>query len=404
MNLEDVAPASYRNVEFFVARVNTSGGRKDSKKEIADSDKQVIEDMGLKQRIFTVNGIIAARRDVSGNEITSYQDSRDSLLEALELGERGILVHPFYGEIENVVARTFSLDEDLANLGDSPITIVFEISNADGQPKVTEHVLSFIESATQFTMDRIELDIELNYSIWTRAAGNFQDAIDKANSITVAIREATDPLVQKAEEINTFSSGLAEFSENIASLVMAPIQLADSIIGLIDSVKGIHTSAVGAYKAFVELFDFGDDDVEIDTSTFGQINRQNNRDRINFAIQAGSLSQAYFSASKMLYDTVDEIDAVANELEIQYLKLFTDEDIDADTIDALTELRRVVEGFFNEQKLKASRVITIRTDPISIRSLAFKYYGESTLGNDIGDLNGFADGSYVSGNVDIFTQ
>ena len=95
MRIDELHEASYRNAVFFITSTDTAGGRKDAKKEFIDYDLQVIEDLGLKQRIFNMNGTIAARRDNAGEIIISYLNVRKELLEAVEKDGTGCLIHPW---------------------------------------------------------------------------------------------------------------------------------------------------------------------------------------------------------------------------------------------------------------------------------------------------------------------
>ena len=119
---EDLQEVSYRGELFYISGSKISGGRKDVKKEVANSDLQVIEDLGLKERVFTINGKIATRRDSSGVTITTYKQMRDRLLDALEKGGTGVLIHPWYGRIDDVACRAFSIDENLTGLGVAEIS------------------------------------------------------------------------------------------------------------------------------------------------------------------------------------------------------------------------------------------------------------------------------------------
>ena len=101
---EKLFEASYKKAVFFLTRSSITGGRKDTKKEIVNSDFQVIEDLGLRQPIFTLTALVAGRDGDLG-----YKEMRDKLLDALQEGGRGQLIHPFYGPINNVVARSFTI-------------------------------------------------------------------------------------------------------------------------------------------------------------------------------------------------------------------------------------------------------------------------------------------------------
>lgn len=70
----------------------------------------------------------------------------------------------------------------------------------------------------------------------------------------------------------------------------------------------------------------------------------------------------------------------------------------------LIELQRVTNrGLFEEQKLTAQQVVTVSTQQIPARVLAFQYYGSSELGDRVARLNGEINVSFLEGDVDILT-
>ena len=106
--------ASFRGAEFFVDSASTTGGRKTVTHEFPNTDRRYIQDMGLKQRSFTVEAIITG----SGAE---YFSKRDALLNALETEGPGILVHPFYGQV-SVVNDPYRLEEEISSIGRARIS------------------------------------------------------------------------------------------------------------------------------------------------------------------------------------------------------------------------------------------------------------------------------------------
>jgi hypothetical protein len=120
-------------------------------------------------------------------------------------------------------------------------------------------------------------------------------------------------------------------------------------------------------------------------------------------VQSEALSNSYLTSSQSTYKTVTDINEIEADLETQYQKLFFSENINVELMNSLTELRTITTGFFSEQKLTVSQIITIQSNPISIRSLAYSYYGDSSDGEDIAELNGLYDLAYEQGDIRIFT-
>lgn len=405
MNLEDLHEASFRGAFFFMDSSDLDGGLKFVKHVFLDSDKQIIDDTGVIPRAFTLNGVIATRRNNAGTIIQTYKDVRDTLLRALEVRDDvGILVHPFYGRLENIKSTTFSLIERISSLGEADISINFERSDTDGLPEPSVNVLSKISALNEQVADANEQAIIDEYNVESTATGNFTDAVNKLEDVFTDITDATSPIAAKADEINSFNQSLSLFQSDITSLISAPVDLADSIRGLIDGIGALYSTVEGTSKAFSNLFNFGDNDAKLVERTPTIKARQLNRKLINQNIQSSALSQSYLAVAQIEFNTINEIEDQASRLEIQYQKLITNEDISDDVFDALIEIRSITNGFFQEQKITARQIIEIETNPTSIRALAYQYYGSSELGEDIARLNGMFDLAYKQGTIEIFTE
>jgi hypothetical protein len=403
VNISDLHEASYRGAFFYISRSEIAGGRKDAKKEFIDSDLQTIEDLGKKQQIFTVNGTISERRDNSGNIISTYGQVRNTLVDALEKGGTGILVHPWIGRIENIVCRSFSLSEDVKRLGDGQVSMVFEISNTTGIPKANPFVLTNIATGNAGVITKAISIFEAIWGITDFATGNFQAAIDKADNFVDAVNAATNPLTTLSSKINEHTSLVSNFSSSTVSLISSSSDLSISIGRVLASINSLYSTPTATLIAFSNLFDFGDGDISSPYSTLISLERKSNSDVFNSTVKSIALSYSYLNASQIEYKTVEEINEAELALEDQYQNLFLDETVDPELLSDVTDLRTITQGFFNTQKLTASQIITIQTNPTSVRLLAFNYYGESTDGEAIAELNDLYDMAFFQGDIRIFT-
>ena len=73
------------------------------------------------------------------------------------------------------------------------------------------------------------------------------------------------------------------------------------------------------------------------------------------------------------------------------------------TINSLEDLRAVTQQFFDDQKVTAKQIITVQTQELPARIIAFQYYGSSETGSNIAGLNSEINVSNLKGNIDIFT-
>lgn len=402
--LGTLVEASYKGAPFLMNSSNIEGGRKLADHQIADSDRQFLEDMGLRQRGYSISCIIAPRFDEEGKILISYNNQRDGLLAALEDDSGpGELVHPWYGPIQDIVCRNWNLTENLNELGIGRITITFGISNTNITPIVEEDEFFGMQLNVDLTLQSIEDAFVDGYNVETTFAGELKGAMDKASSFVEDVRKATEPIAILADKINSFTLLVSEFEADVASLVKDPLALADGIRNIVSSIGGLYATAEGTLIAFKNLFDFGDLDIDSQHLTPSAFRQNQNTHIFNSAVQTHALSNAYLSAAKINFLTVDEIIREVSELEIQFQKIITNVDTPIEIIEPLTDLRTSSQGFFETKKLNASKVIEVDVNPMSVRSIAYLYYGSSDAGEDVARLNGLYDYAYHTGKINILT-
>lgn len=403
MNPEDLQLASFRGVPFFVTEASTSGGRRLVKKLFPNSDRQSIEDMGSSPREFTISGTVAARRDSSGSEITPYKQARDSILAALEARGPGVLIHPFLGRIERASVQTYTFRESTTSLGDSPIEITFAIDQGPPLPRAAPSVVGSVLDGSDEARDAVESDVAERFEVTDSFAGNFVDALEK---IVEAGQKAVDVVLDVASgdgDVGEFARGADDFEGDAAEMAKDPDDLATRMVSLVEDAFDLYDDANDALLVMTKLFDFGDDDVAIQPTTAGLIERKRNRDVLNGAVQATALAKAYLAASRSELETVDDVDRASRVLEDQYQKIETAGLVGPEVLRRLKNLRVTTNEFFDQQRDVRPQIVEILTPLTSARVLAFQYYGSSDLGETIAKLNDLDD-MRIEGRVRVLSS
>ncbi len=403
MNPQDLQRASFRGVPFLVTSAGLAGGRRLVRKLFPNSNRQALEDLGLDPDDFTISGIVAAQRDPSGAEIKGYREVRNALIKALKSRGSGVLVHPFLGRFEKISVIRFNLAESMTSLGSSPIEISFSTSDSDALPKITESVVGSITAASRAVLAVAKADVKDRFKVTESFSGNFGDAVTKMVAVLTAIRAAVKVVASQEAAVDAFDLRTQNYEDSIFALIVKPEDLGKDTIDLIDSISGLYADSADAFSSLSRLFVFGDDDTTITQNTSGQIQRVLNRNVMNSAVQSSALSQAYLAAAKLTFATTDDIDATAEILENQWQKLLPTGIMGEDLEESVAKLRVSTNLFFGQERDLRPKVITIRTNLTSTRLLAYRFYGESTQGDIIAELNGFQDGAGIEGDVKVLS-
>jgi len=242
-----------------------------------------------------------------------------------------------------------------------------------------------------------------DFGVITKFKNNFGDAVTKVNEIIDSAVSATSFISATSDKINEFNSFIGSFSADVNSLIIAPSSLATSVGNLFSNIDGLFATAENTSKAFKGLFGFGNNDEDdIQPTTAGRIERQQNRIVLNGAMNSLALSFSYVNVAQIKFDNVREIEQAADDLEVQYQRVITS-GVSNEVIAAITDMRVVVQKFFDEQKTIAKQITSVNVYTTPARVLSFQYYGESKSADDIIGLNNISDVSFVDGEVEILT-
>jgi len=392
--LDQLSPASYKGVPFLVVSASLSGGRKDVKHVYPNKDTQVIEDLGLIPKPYSLRIVITGE---------DYIAKRDALIRIFDEGGPGPLVHPFYGRIENMVARTYTLDEEMRSLGEARLSVNFAPTLDTGVPKANTSTLNNLASAGRTLGALIIFDVEREFGVTESFLGNFQHGSDLLADVVATFEDTTSFLQASADRIDEFANQINEFSNDVFSLVKLPVELADSINNLFISVNNLYPTFSATAAVLAGFFDFSGD-INPAPVTAGQLERNRNAEVIGQAVQTTALSYAYLNTAQIDFSTTQEIDSAAQVLEQQYQKNINSPGLSNETKSALEDLRLAVQVFFDERKLTVRQVLDVYTPRTSVRLLAYQYYGSSDDGEALAVLNAFPDVAFISGDVKVLTE
>ena len=113
---ENLRPASFRGVAFFVETEEYSGGRRTVTHEFPLNDDPYVEDMGRKGRTYSLDGYVIG---------DNYQVAKAALIAALEAEGPGALVLPYSGE-RKVACPSFRTRDDIKEGGMCRFSLDFE--------------------------------------------------------------------------------------------------------------------------------------------------------------------------------------------------------------------------------------------------------------------------------------
>jgi prophage DNA circulation protein len=407
-----IGNCKWREVTFLYSTSKTSGARKTALKKFVNTGLQFVEDLGANPRSYNITGLVAAL-EADDLDLPSraydiqYLDKRDILIKALEQEGPGTLVHPMYGTIENLVVTSYSLDEKVTELGIGRIDIDFEVSNIEGQPISDAIGVSNIEADVVKVSIAVELNIIDKFIANVKLLGVYQTAVTKITEMGDKMESAVDFVQKKTDEvtdgIEKISDSIANFQDEIISNVSSVKDLASAVTNVFKTINANIKTATATYDVLKKFFKFGFiTDIELIFKTKGVKQQQTNNRTMNNAMNCNALVGAYLAVALKDHKTTDEIDDDIIVLEDQMTAILDAPEVDSDLLIALLDARQNIHVLLNNRKQIISKVITITTTPISARALSYRYYGNSSEGEDIAELN-MSNGLFLDGTVKIFS-
>lgn len=385
----------YKGIDLLFEDTNSTGGNRIIKYNYPGSDKQSIERQGKAPRSFSIPTIIPYE---------NYDSNRSNIIRILEDGEKGTLTHPYWGDIENVVTGTYSLNESLKELGRATITIQYEIDDGTGIPIQSGN----LETLTQFESNALNTvssqNIIDNYFVTSRLTGNFTDAIDNTQNISNQFRVVSEKEEQIPENSSSFNGKLNLFDMNITRNIKDSSLLAPDIDDLFLSLNDLYATPEQRFNVFISLFLFGHDDPVIKETTVGRISRKQNRDIIRSSIRTQALSYAYINAVIIQYDTTNDLDVVQRILENQYIVIRDDELVANDVQEQLDRTRVQAIKSLDNTSVTTNQIITINTSRKPLSVLLYQWYGHTDFYDIVTELNDIHQNSFVDGDIKLLVE
>lgn len=241
---DDYRPGAFRGVAFHLKNSSSSGGRRTVLNEYPLRDEPYTEDMGRRARKFQLSMTVIGQ---------DYMAQRDRLIEALETSGSGTLMHPFRGELQVAVFGDYSCEESTEQGGLARISVTFVESGTKPRPdsQVAQGALGNL-SADKLQADALDEFVD-SFSVTGWAGFVADSAIDVLQDATQMILNAGGLLEGSGE----FGTLYRRLTGSFQQLILAPGNLAGSLLGLVRSLSGSASTPLDALNGQMSLFGLG---------------------------------------------------------------------------------------------------------------------------------------------------
>lgn len=398
---DQLRQASFKGIEFFVEDHDAEVGRRLSINEYPFRDEPYTEDLGRSARRYNVNGYV-----IGDNYITQ----RNLILDAVEAGGAGTLVHPYLGS-KNVICESARLRETQSEGGFAIISMVFVEAGKKQFPNSSPVSVDLVEIKSNTLIDTIKTNFVngmtvVGVSEWIRDSysgtlGDVANVLETIRSNGGINNQSSTDLVNQA----------AEWVADVVDLKNAPDSLILDLEGTADKIistfRGIFDLSSSNDKAINNLQEFSSFSPETINGTSAQANIANTNSAtsqsfvrtVSIAVEANALVSKDFTSYEQAVNErksiLERIDDLAGET--------TDDDVYDSLRDLRAEIAQAVPG--NSNELPRISNVSLK-DSLPSLVLAYDIYEDLDKETDIINRNNVRHPGFLPGgqNLSVLTD
>jgi prophage DNA circulation protein len=392
--------ASFRNVEFYVEKATGKGGRRIVNHVFPERDDEYHEDLGRKNKEYNISAYLI------GDE---YFNHRQDLIDALDKGGPGRLIHPYLGDID-VICDNWTSNETNIEGRMVRFDIIFkwetDVALTILGPSAAVNLLDKKQNFIEKLIDALEAA----YDIATQPIAVIQDVVNMIDEVYQIVEVAK----KVTGSIDEFKAMLDTVRGRILTAIFDVRVIANDIKNIID---------FGTDPTDAILGDFASDDLGKDQ--YSSMKTVTEYDQIvvtqyptivaeekNYPVD---LLQKYVArialASKagLVQSMTIENSMRANEINIEIDKLIRrieeDEEITDDVYESSRDLRVAVDKVIDERKLSLKEITTINLSEFEPAiNIAYDLYGDPSRDLEIAKQNEILHPGFMPGFVDLIVK
>lgn len=338
---EELRPASFRDVPFFVEQVTQRQGlQADEQVFPARSyagDAVHVEHLGMGPRRFAVEAFVVG---------DDYRDRRDALEAVLLQPGSGRLVHPYRGELVVSVIGDVSTTESRKRGGYARISFTVVVTDSPRLARTVD-TAAVIERDLDAFLDALAADFEEQYdtegvpaAFQESSQSVFEDAVDLLEDVYAA---ALSGIGEAGDFANDVEAGVTD----LGNFVSAPFDAAEDLIAALAQITSaperILQSALGTeaqagalvdslFSAAAPLIRFGEDLEEIAETTPHRATEARLRNSVVQLVRGAAIGQTARALATLPFASAAQARDVRDELVEEIDRLIEESSASGDTV------------------------------------------------------------------------
>jgi prophage DNA circulation protein len=391
---EKLRQASFRGIEFYVSSSDVEGGRRIAKHEFPQKDIPFVEDLGKKAKSFPIEAYVLG---------DDYMERRDLLIDALDKEGPGLLVHPYYGEL-NLQVSDWKVKETKDEGGIATFAITFEQTGEINYPVSFENNTNILNTKADKLDESLAQNMNKNFK--TNILSSYKKAVGFIKDTTKSLENFMSPiasLVNIAEEV---SKGINDIATEAMALARSPLTLAYNLQNAIKRIQNIPEYAKDIMKAysllnktFFEYFDEIDETEEPETKAenLNKTNAKSMKQLLCLTI-AGAMARTANNMNFTTYDDAENTKNLITEIIDEIIATTDDDDIFKDAVDLKIALSKILPP---ENQILKNIVLYELKDTLPSIVLCYDIYANLDNEQDILDRNKIENPAMMIGGKEV---
>jgi len=384
--LDDYRQASFRGIPFHVPAYEGNGGRRLQVTEFPGEDTPYVEDFGKKAMHQSLEVYVIG---------DDYHLVRNRLIKALDAPGKGLLVHPYLGDMY-VMIESYTWRDSSQEMGMARFTIGFVEAGALRFPTTTVDTKGAVALAKEAAETAVIEDFSEEFSIVNKAI-SIVNATGRAITAGFALMETAKQTVASA---SSYRRSLENVANQALAMMYDGLELMENVKDLMtfgtnanDDTEATEDNARASYEDMKPMYVYDptaatteDDDP---TKLF-----QESFNRLALINQAGLLSFINFQSKEEAEELRDEVFAGIDSV--------LEATVSDDVYDTFYSLRTAVAQDIDERARKLPRLVN-KTLNISTPAMILSYelYGTIAREQEIIDRNRVVHPAFVPGGIPI---
>lgn len=389
---DQMLPASFRGVPFFVEYTEDMFGRRSAVTEFPLRDEADVKDMGGRAKAYRFAAYVLG---------DDYMAKRDALRDALNAAGPGRLVHPYYGEIDVQIGQASCL-ETVREAGMCRFSVECVLAGqAHANPRVS------VDTRVRVELSAEQLDALIaetaNVSVNVSDSPNFviEDATRIVDLATQRISDLSRQILAVPDAAGELARSLYELAGSAATLILSPAVLAAEVSTALRLVVAAAETPRAAFELLMELAGFTDDAPASPSTTPSRERQAQNQVALVQLIRQAAYSQACAAAAQMDYTSYDDARSVRDRL-MDVADGLAESDVADSVYSSLVALRAAVAQDIGARGADLARLVKLQLlESVPALTLAWTLYGDATRADELVTRNALRDPFFVPAGVEL---